>query len=167
MSIQNTLANDTAETADQYLTFMLGKEEYGVEILKVQEIKSWGTYTRLPRAPEHVLGVINLRGAIVPIVDLRLRFGLQQEAHTATTAIIIVRSEIDDHERIVGLVVDSVSEVYHLDSESIQEQSDLAGFIRGRYIRGLGQIEDKMVIILDLDPVIESSIDPDEEKLEA
>ena len=98
------------DTTDQFLTFILGNEEYGIEILKVQEIKSWGPFTPIPNAPEYVLGVINLRGAIVPIVDLRSRFGLPPQEYTTTTAIIIVHTEVDDQPRIIGLVVDQVSD---------------------------------------------------------
>lgn len=159
MKTQNCIVNNVEETASQFLTFMLGDEEYGIEILKVQEIKSWGPFTPLPKSPEHVLGVINLRGAIVPIVDLRCRFELPPADYTSTTAIIIVRSEIDEQARIVGLVVDRVSEVYHLDSDAIQETSDATALIKGQYIRGFGQIDDKMVILINLDPIVESSLD--------
>ena len=157
--MHDTEIEDVASTADQYLTFLLGDEEYGVEILKVQEIKSWGPCTPLPRAPDYLLGVINLRGAIVPIVDLRRRFGLESIAYDSTTAIIIVRSEADGHVRIVGLVVDRVSEVYHLDRDTIQESTDVTGSAKGDFIRGLGQIEEKMIILLDLAPVIGTSLE--------
>ena len=157
--MQDAQTQDVASTADQYLTFLLGDEEYGVEILNVQEIKSWGPCTPLPRAPRHLLGVINLRGAIVPIIDLRRRFGLDDATYDSTTAIIIVRSEEEDQVRIVGLVVDRVSEVYHLDRATIQDNADVAGTVQGNFIRGLGQIEDKMIILLDLGPVVGSSLD--------
>lgn len=159
MQSQEKNTSSIIETADQFLTFMLGEEEYGVEILKVQEIKSWGPYTPLPKSPEHVLGVINLRGAIVPMIDLRCRFDLPSVEYTTTTAIIIVRSVIEEQMRIIGLVVDRVSEVYHLDSEAIQETSDSTGLARGEYIRGFGQTEDKMVILINLDPIVESSLE--------
>ena len=159
MKTQNNTAMNVVETASQFLTFMLGDEEYGIEILKVQEIKSWGQYTPLPKSPEHVLGVINLRGAIVPIVDLRCQFALPPTDYTSTTAIIIVRSEIDEQTRIVGLIVDRVSEVYHLDGDAIQETNDATALIKNQYIRGFGQIDDKMVILINLDPIVESSLD--------
>ncbi|MEE9335225.1 MAG: chemotaxis protein CheW [Granulosicoccaceae bacterium] len=159
MQLQEENKKAIVETADQFLTFMLGEEEYGVEILKVQEIKSWGPYTPLPKSPEHVLGVINLRGAIVPMIDLRCRFDLPSVEYTSTTAIIIVRSVVEEQIRIIGLVVDRVSEVYHLDNEAIQETSDATGLARGEYIRGFGQTEDKMVILINLDPIVESSLE--------
>ena len=163
MHQQDNTSKNIVETADQFLTFLLGDEEYGIEILKVQEIKSWGPYTPLPKSPEHVLGVINLRGAIVPIIDLRCRFDLPTADYSSTTAIIIVRSEIDDQMRIVGLVVDQVSEVYHLNSDAIQETHDTTtGSIGGQYIRGFGQMDGKMVILINLEPIIESSLDAGE-----
>ncbi len=162
MQAQDNTAKFAEETADQYLTFLLGDEEYGIEILKVQEIKSWGPYTPLPKSPAHVLGVINLRGAIVPIVDLRCRFDLPVVEYTSTTAIIIVRSEIEEQLRIVGLVVDRVSEVYHLASDSIQDIADTNGLVQGEYIHGFGQIDEKMVILVNLEPIIESTLDSGE-----
>ena len=157
--MHDTEIEDVASTADQYLTFLLGDEEYGIEILKVQEIKSWGPCTPLPRAPDYLLGVVNLRGAIVPIVDLRRRFGLEAAAYDSTTAVIIVRAEEGSGVRIVGLVVDRVSEVYHLARDTIQESADVTGSAPGNFIRGLGQIEDKMIILLDLAPVVGSSLE--------
>lgn len=150
---------DNADTADQYLTFLLGDGEYGVEILKVQEIKSWGPYTPLPNSPDYLLGVINLRGAIVPIIDLRKRFSLPVAEYTSTTAIIIVRVEDHNQTRVVGLVVDLVSDVYHLSQDAIQDDVDLTSDQHGKYIRGLGQIDEKMVILINLEPIVASSLD--------
>jgi len=123
MQIQATTAGDAVQSGDQYLTFMLGGEEYGIEILDVQEIKNWGPITPLPRSEKHMLGVINLRGAIVPVLDLRVRFGLPDPSYDSTTSVVIVRCNGSSGPRIVGLVVDCVSEVYHLDPGDIQERS--------------------------------------------
>lgn len=158
MQFQSTPSNDIAETADQFLSFLIADEEYGIEILKVQEIKSWGAYTPLPKSPEYVLGVINLRGAIVPIIDLRCRFGLPTTEYTATTAVIIVRTESHEQSRIIGLVVDSVSEVYHLSQDAIQDASETGTSEKESYVRGFGQIDDKLVILVNLDPIISSSL---------
>ncbi len=152
-------SKEIAETADQYLTFLLGDGEYGVEILKVQEIKSWGPYTPLPNSPDYLLGVINLRGAIVPIIDLRKKFSLPVVEYKSTTAIIIVHVESDEQVRVVGLVVDLVSDVYHLSQDAIQDDVDLSASLHGSYIRGLGQIDNKMVILINLEPVIASSLE--------
>src|SRR6202167_5780761 len=104
------------ETSEQYLTFMLAGEEYGVDILRVQEIKGWDKVTRIPHSPDYVLGVINLRGAVVPIVDLRRRFGLETIAFGPTTVVIVVRVGDERVVRTVGMVVDAVSEVYNVDT---------------------------------------------------
>ncbi len=158
-TIPNTaVSNEISETADQYLTFLLGDGEYGVKILQVQEIKSWGPYTPLPNSPNYLLGVINLRGSIVPIIDLRIRFDLEKVEYTSTTAIIIVHVEIESHTRIVGLVVDLVSDVHHLAQDAIQSEEEVIGSANGGYIKGLGQIGEKMVILINLEPVVTSSL---------
>ncbi len=159
MQVQLSDNDGMTDMSDQFLTFILGDEEYGIEILKVQEIKSWGPCTPIPNAPEHVLGVINLRGAIVPIVDLRCRFGMDPKEYTTTTAIIIVRTEHDGQHRIVGLVVDKVSEVYHLGADSIQPIEEGANGQDKGYIRGYGQIENKLVVLINLAPILSTSLD--------
>lgn len=145
-------------TAHQYLTFLLEKEEYGVEILKVQEIKSWATLTPLPNAPAHLLGVINLRGAIVPVIDLKIRFGLTAADPASTRVIIIVRVGEGAEARIVGLVVDRVSEVYHLEPSEVQESVESRSGIGHGFVRGIGQIDGKMVILINLEPIVASSL---------
>lgn len=167
MTDKTTTSNDISETADQFLSFLIAGEEYGIEILKVQEIKSWGPYTPLPKSPDYVLGVINLRGAIVPIIDLRSRFGLPPTDYTATTAVIIVRTGEGDNERIIGLVVDSVSEVYHLSPDVIQDAAETSNSEKASYVRGFGQIEDKLVILVNLDPIITQSLGQIEQMSEA
>ena len=158
--------HDTIEATNQFLTFLLDKEEYGVEILNVQEIKSWGPYTPLPKSPDHVLGVINLRGAIVPIIDLRSRFKLPPSKPTATTAIIIVRSEQENQIRIIGLVVDSVSEVYQLHDENVQDAAEMhntgesaANSIPTNFVRAFGKIDNKLLILINLEPIVSSTVE--------
>ncbi|MBX2881351.1 MAG: chemotaxis protein CheW [Granulosicoccus sp.] len=158
MNSEATLRNELSETADQFLSFLIAEEEYGIEILKVQEIKSWGPYTPLPKSPDYVLGVINLRGAIVPIIDLRRRFGLPPTDYTATTAVIIVRTEDSEQARIIGLVVDSVSEVHHLTPDAIQDASEHPNAEKASYVRGFGQIGEKLIILVNLDPIIAASL---------
>jgi purine-binding chemotaxis protein CheW len=139
---------------NQYLTFLLGGQEYAVDILRVQEIKSWGPVTALPSAPPYVLGVINLRGVLVPLMDLRVRFDVGAATYTPTTAVIVVRSG----ERIVGLVVDQVCEVYQLTDAMIQDNVGRDMGVGADYLRGVATVEDQMIIVLSLDQVIESSI---------
>jgi len=106
----------TIESADEYLTFALGEEEYGVEILKVQEIRGYDTVTRLPDAPDYIKGVINLRGTIVPVIDMRLKFRLAKAEYNALTVMIVLNVA----DRVVGMVVDSVSDVIRLEAEQIR-----------------------------------------------
>ena len=139
----------------QYLTFMLSGEEYGVEILKVQEIKGWDSVTPIPNTPDHMLGVLNLRGAIVPIVDLRKRFQLDDIEFGPTTVVIVVKMESEDQSRTVGLVVDAVAEVYRLENDSIQPAPEMGTTIHTEFVRGLVTVDKKMVILLDVDQLID------------
>ena len=155
------LVNEAAsgDAASQYLTFILAGEEYGVEILRVQEIKGWDAVTPIPNTPEHVLGVLNLRGAIVPIVDLRKRFGLETVEFGKTTVVIVVRMQHDDQERTVGLVVDAVADVYRLDSDDVQPPPVMGTAIDTRFVKGLAVVEEQMVILLEIDDLIDFRVD--------
>jgi purine-binding chemotaxis protein CheW len=141
---------------NQYLTFLLGGQEYAIDILRVQEIKSWGPVTALPAAPPYVLGVINLRGVLVPLMDLRIRFDVGTPEYKATTAVIVVRST----DRVVGLVADQVCEVYQLADATIQEGVGRGSGIGADYLRGVATVDDKMIIVLSLDEVVGSCIVP-------
>lgn len=135
----------------EYLTFRLGEEEYGVDILKVQEIRSYDTVTKLPDAPEYIKGVINLRGTIVPIVDMRLRFRMAAANYDEFTVMIMISVE----DRIVGLVVDGVSDVITLDDEHIRPPPEIsAGSLDTRFITGLGAIDDHLLILVDIDQLV-------------
>jgi purine-binding chemotaxis protein CheW len=133
---------------------MLAGEEYGVDILRVQEIKGLDKVTRIPNSPEHVLGVINLRGAVVPILDLRRRFGLEAIAFGPTTVVIVVRIEGGQDGRTVGMVVDAVSEVYNVDAGATQPPPDVCGGVDTIFVKGLATVEKKMLILLDIDRLI-------------
>ncbi len=146
---------EPGDASGQYLTFILAGEEYGVEILRVQEIKGWETATPIPNTPEHVLGVLNLRGAVVPIIDLRKRFALECIPYGPTTVVIVVKMLDDDQERTVGLVVDAVADVYRLESSEIQPPPDMGGAIHTDFVRGLATVEEKMVILLEVDCLID------------
>lgn len=155
---------ETRDAAGQYLTFLLAGEEYGVEILKVQEIKGFTRATPIPNTPAHVLGVLNLRGAVVPIVDLRRRFDMASIPYGPTTVVIVVKMRADGHERTVGLVVDAVADVYRLETGEIQPAPDLGTAIHTEFVRGLTTVDDKMVILLDVDRLIDfSALDGDQE----
>ncbi|MEL6214721.1 MAG: chemotaxis protein CheW [Pseudomonadota bacterium] len=141
--------------AGQYLTFMLAGEEYGVEILKVQEIKGWDRATPIPNAPEYVLGVLNLRGAVVPIIDLRCRFGIEQVPYGPTTVVIVVKMQSEEQERTVGVVVDGVADVYRLEDSDIQPPPEMGESAHTEFVGGLATVEDKMVILLEVDRLID------------
>lgn len=146
-----------AAAGDQYLTFMLNGEEYGVDILRVQEIKGWEAATEIPNTPNYVLGVINLRGAIMPVIDLRLRFGFGSVEYTGTTVVIVlkVRNEAGV-ERTMGFVVDAVSDVYNIAAAQLQAAPEFGGKVRTDYVKGLAMVGDKMVILMDIDHLVDS-----------
>jgi purine-binding chemotaxis protein CheW len=138
----------------QFLTFLLADEEYGVDILRVQEIRGYDTVTSIPNTPEYVLGVLNLRGSIVPIIDLRLRFGLDRMAYGKTTVIVVVRVEDESGSRVMGMVVDGVSDVCNLSKESLKDAPKMGSNGGTQCISGLATIDEKMVILLDIDTLL-------------
>ncbi|MGH8136685.1 MAG: chemotaxis protein CheW [Steroidobacteraceae bacterium] len=156
MSSNAPVRRDKAAGAEshQVLTFVLGNETYGVDILRVQEIRGWSAVTKIPHAPPHVLGVLNLRGSIVPIVDLRMRFALDRAEYTAVTVIIVVSVISAAGRRDFGVVVDGVSDVVDIDSAEVKAAPELGSQAATEYIRGLVPIADRMVVLLDIDRLI-------------
>ena len=138
----------------QYLTFVLQEEEYGVHILKVRGIQGWQKTTPIPNVPDYVLGVINLRGEVVPIIDLRMRFGLESVPYTAETVVIIVKVGPAHSERTVGLVVDAVADVQNINPEEMKNKPDLGGSINDDFVKGLAMIDEKMIILLEIDNLV-------------
>lgn len=136
----------------QVVSFKLGSEEYGVDIAQVQEINRMVAITHVPRAPEFMEGVINLRGQLIPIIDLRTRFAMARAEHTKNTRIVV--TEIGT--KRVGMVVDSVSEVLRLDTDAIEPAPEMITGVDTEYIRGVGKIEDRLIILLDLARIISS-----------
>ncbi len=139
-----------AAPAVQQLTFSLAGEEYGVDILSVREIRGWTRVTRIPQAPEHLLGVLNLRGAIVPVMDLRLRFGLEREDYGDATVMIVVAVA----DRLFGIVVDSVSDVVDIDPAAIKPVPDMGSVVDTRYLKGLATHVERMVMLLDVEKLM-------------
>ena len=139
---------------EQYLTFIMAGEEYGVDILSVQEIRGWESVTPIPNAPSHVKGVINLRGTIVPIIDLRLRFGLENVNYGPMTVVIVMKVELARGKRIMGIVVDAVSDVYSLSTQDVRMAPDLGEHVNTSYIKGLVNVDSKMVILLDINELL-------------
>lgn len=141
---------------DQFLTFILAGEEYGVDILRVREIKGWDRVTPIPNTPDYIRGVINLRGTIVPIIDLRDRFGLESVEYTPMTVVIMLKVESEGRERIMGIVVDAVSEVYNVALGDMKDPPDFGAVVRADFIRGLATVDEKMIIVLDIDHLLNS-----------
>ena len=151
-------SSELSEDMQQFLTFILAGEEYGVDILRVQEIKGWDAVTQVPNTPEYVRGVINLRGTIVPIIDLRIRFSMEQLEYGPTTVVIVLKVNSDDEtSRIMGIVVDGVSDVYNVKNEDINAAPDFGEGVDSTFVKGLTTVDEKMVIILDIDHMLNSN----------
>jgi purine-binding chemotaxis protein CheW len=148
------LTGAKAPGSQQVLTFELGNETYGVEILRVREIRGWSPVTKIPHAPPHMLGVLNLRGSIVPIVDLRMRFALDRAEYTAVTVIIVLSVNSPGGKREVGVVVDGVSDVVDVNFSEVKPAPDMGSRLATEYIRGLTSVGDRMLVLLDIDRMI-------------
>jgi len=133
----------------EYLTFVLSGEEYGIDILCVQEIRVCSSVTELPNKPDYLKGVINLRGVIIPIIDLRQRFGQEPLDYNEQTVTIILKSKTSNDPMVVGIVVDAVSEVYKFNSKSIRKPPTFGNKIDSCFLKGLATIEEKLIILLD------------------
>jgi purine-binding chemotaxis protein CheW len=143
----------------QYLTFILAGEEYGVDILRVQEIKGWDRVTPIPHTPAHILGVINLRGTIVPIMDLRLRFGIGTADYGTTTVVMVLKVVSEERERTMGFVVDAVSDVHDVGPEEMKPAPEFGSSVDTRFVRALAAVEQKMIILLDIDALVGSDLE--------
>ncbi len=155
--VQTAVAEELMHTesgADQYLTFILADEEYGVDILRVQEIKGWNGATPIPNTPDYIMGVINLRGTIVPIIDLRRRFGMEPMEFGPMTVVIVLRVQGEERERTMGIVVDAVSEVYNVKPDEMKPPPDLGDAMETQFIQGMATVDEKMVILLNIDRLL-------------
>jgi purine-binding chemotaxis protein CheW len=136
----------------EFLTFTLGDEEYGIDILRVQEIRGYDTITKIVNAPVFIKGVINLRGTIVPIVDMRIKFDLGQVTYDAFTVVIV----LNIGKRVIGMVVDSVSDVITLTAEQIHAAPEFSSTLDTRYLIGLGSLDSRMIILVDIEKLMSS-----------
>ena len=134
----------------QYLTFIMAGEEYGVDILAVQEIRGWEPTTVVPNAPDYIKGVINLRGTIVPIMDLRSRFNLERVEYSPVTVVIILKVETERGGRVMGIVVDAVSDVHSISDSDTRNSPELIEDLNTEFIRSLVSVDDNMIILLDV-----------------
>jgi purine-binding chemotaxis protein CheW len=167
MNMQAAMAVPTADQTDaagfaQFLTFVCAGEEYGVAILCVQEIKGWEGVTRVPYAPHYLLGVMNLRGVIVPVIDMRTRFGLAPRAPDSSSVVIVVRVHTERGEKTAGIVVDAVSEVYSVAPDHIKPTPELGASADRACVHSLASIDEKMVMLLDIDRLVTSCIEAPE-----
>jgi purine-binding chemotaxis protein CheW len=159
--LQKQAVNVLAESPDstvqhmtnEFLTFRLGSEEYGIEILKVQEIRGYDSVTQIANAPEFVKGVVNLRGIIVPIVDMRIKFKLESVDYNQFTVVIILNVA----GRVMGIVVDGVSDVIDLEAGQIRPAPEFGSVIDTEYITGLGTVGERMLILIDIEKLMSSS----------
>ena len=148
---QATAESLTAGSRNEYLTFSLGDEDYGVDILRVREIRGWEAVTRIPNSPLYVKGVLNLRGTIVPVFDLRLRIGMPMRAYTKGTVVVVLRIVGSDGDRNIGIVVHDVSDVLSMDMAGIQRVPDFGSRLNTEFIFGMVSAGKKMIMILDVD----------------
>jgi purine-binding chemotaxis protein CheW len=155
MSTQQTTRPADAHdgSGSEYLAFTLGSEEYGIDILKVQEIRGYEAVTRIANAPEFIKGVINLRGIIIPVVDMRIKFNLGTPTYDQFTVVII----LNIGGRIMGMVVDSVSDVTTLQPDQIKPAPEMGSAFNSDYLMGLGTVDERMLILIDIDKLMSSS----------
>jgi purine-binding chemotaxis protein CheW len=139
-----------AADGNQYLTFRLGEEEYGLDILQVQEIKGFSRITPMPNVPRHIKGVLNLRGTVVPVMDLRTRFDLRESTYDKFTVIIIVNVG----RKVIGLVVDAVSDVVNIRPEDVEATPDLGASVDISFLHGMAKAADRLVLLLDIPKLI-------------
>ena len=159
--MNDNTARDAA--AGEYLSFTLGNEQYGVDILKVQEIRGYDQVTRVPDAPDYIKGVINLRGTIVPVIDLRLKLRLENATYDAFTVMIVLNVD----QRVVGIVVDSVSDVIELAAEQIRPTPEFGAAVDTRFINGIGTQDERMLILLDIETLLDTAEMVDTRRIEA
>ena len=153
MSLVAKISENVHVGAREYLTFRLDQEEYGIDILKAQEIRGYEQPTRIANAPAFIKGVVNLRGTIVPIVDMRLKFNCARADYNSFTVVIILNLR----DRVVGIVVDSVSDVMELSAENIRSAPDVESAIDNGCILGLGSVGERMLILLDIEKLMSNA----------
>ncbi len=148
------LAASGADDQNQYLTFMLGGDVYAIGILAIKEIIEYGNLTEVPRMPAFIRGVINLRGSVVPVIDLAARFGKTPSTVSRRTCIVIIEVCHEDQQQVIGVMVDAVNEVLDIPAAEVEPAPSFGAKIRADFIRGMGKVEGKFVIILDVDHVL-------------
>jgi len=149
-------AAQTDTRMGKYLTFQLGDEEFGIRVLKVREIMGLQQITAVPQTPAHIKGVINLRGKVLPVIDLRLKFGLAAAEYTQRSCIIVTQVQGESAPVLMGIIVDGVSEVLNLAASEIEDTPDFGEEVSGHYLLGMAKVKGKVKILLDIDKVLSS-----------
>jgi len=151
---EEQVVESSSELAGKYLTYSLGDEDYGIAILKVQEIIQMQPITTVPRTPDYMRGVINLRGKVIPVLELRKKFGLGSVEDSEETCIIVVQVEASDHPITMGIIIDAVKEVLDIKAEEIEPPPSMGSSVDSQFIVGMGKIGDTVKILLDIDKVL-------------
>ena len=156
LAANEPVAASTDARSGKYLTFQLGNEEFGIRVLKVREIMGIQEITAVPQTPSHVKGVINLRGKVVPVIDLRLKFGLPSAEYSQRTCIIVTQVAGESGLILMGVIVDGVSEVLNLAGSDIEDTPDFGEEVATEYLLGMAKVKGKVKILLDIDKVLSS-----------
>ncbi len=154
-SLNTEIEGAQAKAIDQYLTFEIDKEIYGIDILKIREIRGWGAVREVPNTPDYMKGVINLRGTMIPVVDMRLRFGMKEVEYTPITVVIVVSIVFNNKEILVAFVVDAVSDVIDIGRDDFRAVPTFGCKIEARYMTGMAIVNEKTIILLNTDEVME------------
>jgi purine-binding chemotaxis protein CheW len=144
---------EALELTNQYLTFKLDSDLFAVDVSKAREVLDFAEVTRVPQTPDYMLGVINLRGSVVPVINLRRKFGMKEAERTVDTCIIVIDIEVNDETVVVGVVADAVQEVLDLDAGQIEPPPRLGTRLNTEFIKGMGSLDDQFIILLDIDRV--------------
>ena len=151
------MSEEATTTQNTYLTFTLDEEQYAVDVRKVKEVLEYTRITRVPRTKEYMRGVINLRGSVVPVVDLRMKFGLSETEQTISTSIIVAEIEMSNETVVVGSLADSVQEVINMDTEQIESTPRMGSKINTEFIKGIGKHGGRFILVLDFDRIFSAA----------
>lgn len=158
LNISEKSDEEVVDTTQQYLTFLLGDDIYGVDILRVQEVRGWTKVREIPNTPEYVKGVLDLRGTIVPIIDLRARLSIEEAEYTPITVVIVLAIEVNDEQYVIGIVVDTVSDVLDVVKSEIKKAPNFGSKVETKFINGMVMADAGMVVLMDIDKML----NPDE-----
>jgi len=154
LNITDKSDKEIVDTAQQYLTFLLGDDIYGVDILRVQEVRGWTKVREIPNTPKYVKGVLDLRGTIVPIIDLRIRLSIEAVEYTPITVVIVLAIEVDDEKYVIGIVVDTVSDVLDVVKSDIKKAPNFGTKVETKFIDGMVMAEAGMVVLMNIDKML-------------